>query len=466
MRLENIAATGIENRNIISIATNYPSDNGVGGGEVVAQTPKLHWEAPTVLRNAKSIVWNLKENTPEQNEALGIRNIQGLFLEKFPGFFEQFSMTDNGVVVENRKENAAQYIKEKFNTAKEFIGCFGYSPLSGSCKGWSEGSWITILEKSFISWGIPLDYMRVDKITEKYVKNGQSWITLPSFEKQNGISRRTAAKNLKDISRILGRDKSDKEETLYNEEELLKKLDFLIAAPLAHNTGENYRVEGKKITFVTIPQLIKKFEQHNFSYKGLLTLLKDFPVQKGRTERGVVALYSESDVLPMINDFIALPCVGENGEYINENGVSYVPYEFLRQMFGAQQWSSIPELEGVESILGRKTGKKIRLINKLEALEIFNKRKALQRKAPNSWTDEVIEDAVSKVFATHGFISYTLLKNMGLSDLASAIQHSGGIKVRKEKMQLKAKEEKQVISPDEATDALLKYIQEDETSQP
>ena len=66
---------------------------------------------PTVLRDAQGrIQWNVAGNTPEQNEQIGIGNIQALFLTKFPDFDELFPRDEDGTIAEEEREEARNFI--------------------------------------------------------------------------------------------------------------------------------------------------------------------------------------------------------------------------------------------------------------------------------------------------------------------------------------------------------------------
>lgn len=114
---------------------------------------------PTVLRDARGkVVWKLAGNTPEQNEQLGIQNIQCLFLQEFPKFNEDFPRRKDGKIAKNRREEAKGFIRERIQTQEDF-----YTILTASSAAnrrntpYFDGSYIVALQKAFAPWGIDIN---------------------------------------------------------------------------------------------------------------------------------------------------------------------------------------------------------------------------------------------------------------------------------------------------------------------
>lgn len=120
---------------------------------------KPQGEQPTVLRDGKGrrILWKLPGNTPEQNEQLGIRNIQALFLEKFPEFNQLFPRVKEGKIPEDKTEEAKRFIVGIVKNQKDFRAIFG--GYAGDIKRtpYLGRSYIIVLQKSFAPWGINLE---------------------------------------------------------------------------------------------------------------------------------------------------------------------------------------------------------------------------------------------------------------------------------------------------------------------
>ena len=98
--------------------------------------------------------WKLPGNTPEENEQLGIRNMQGLFLERFPEFTILFPRDKAGLIQATLVDGARSYILDRVGTTKNFKAIFGSSILRSSSVSCFNGSFVTSLRKSFRPWGI------------------------------------------------------------------------------------------------------------------------------------------------------------------------------------------------------------------------------------------------------------------------------------------------------------------------
>jgi len=115
-------------------------------------------KTPSVNRDSRGrTIWNLPRNTSEQNEQLGIRNVQGLFLERFPEFDELFPKDEYGLIVESKRERAKRFILEKMQSQKNFNSVIGPSPSHNRVTPYFNGSHIIALHKSFAPWGININ---------------------------------------------------------------------------------------------------------------------------------------------------------------------------------------------------------------------------------------------------------------------------------------------------------------------
>lgn len=113
--------------------------------------------APSVLRNTRGqIVWQLRGNTLEQNEQLGINNIQGLFLQTYPDFNELFPRGKDGKIAEDKRKEAKKFILDKIGTQRKLTACSGSSPLTPRKVPYFGSPEVTI-RKSFSSWGIQFE---------------------------------------------------------------------------------------------------------------------------------------------------------------------------------------------------------------------------------------------------------------------------------------------------------------------
>lgn len=108
---------------------------------------------PTVLRYGGRVRWMLQNNTTEENEQLGISNVQGLFLENFPEFKMLFPLNEEGTIEDGRQRDAAQYILDR-TKGEKFNEIFTGSPINAKHVSYFHGSKREVLMKSFKPWGI------------------------------------------------------------------------------------------------------------------------------------------------------------------------------------------------------------------------------------------------------------------------------------------------------------------------
>lgn len=98
--------------------------------------------------------WKIPGNTDEDNEELGIRNIQAYFLEKFHEFNERFPRGEDGKIAENRRGQARDYILER--TRRKFRAIFEICPKKKAAP-YFGGSRYVMLQKSFEPWGVEFE---------------------------------------------------------------------------------------------------------------------------------------------------------------------------------------------------------------------------------------------------------------------------------------------------------------------
>lgn len=118
--------------------------------------------------------WKLPGNTPKQDEQLGIRNIQTLFLERFPEFNESFPRGADGSIALEKRQRAGEFILKRVGTLMEFREVFGASPLTHRGMPYFKRSFRLAIGKSFSCWGIDLPEQAPD-----------SWMTTTSLRQQS-----------------------------------------------------------------------------------------------------------------------------------------------------------------------------------------------------------------------------------------------------------------------------------------
>ncbi|OGH19809.1 MAG: hypothetical protein A3D74_04620 [Candidatus Levybacteria bacterium RIFCSPHIGHO2_02_FULL_37_13] len=109
---------------------------------------------PILYGTGGRVAWRLPNNTPEENEQIGIHNVQGLFLRKFPEFNELFPRGEEGLIEESKREEAKKFILEKIGGLNECINIFKTSINNRKNAPYFNGSYKIVVQKSFSPWGI------------------------------------------------------------------------------------------------------------------------------------------------------------------------------------------------------------------------------------------------------------------------------------------------------------------------
>ena len=79
-----------------------------------------------------------------------------------------------------------------------------------------------------------LSLPQVDKKTHRFTDvEGKSWITVGNFCARHDVSQYTLVSLIQDLNSLQGRDKSNHQVTLYNEEEVLAKIGSFLSHPRA-----------------------------------------------------------------------------------------------------------------------------------------------------------------------------------------------------------------------------------------
>lgn len=109
----------------------------------------------TVLRDKSGrIHWVIRDASPEENEQLAIRNMQGLFLEKFPEFNDLFPRDAEGKVAEEKREEAGKFILGNVLNRKNFLLTFPAAPTDARRVPVFEGLSMLAISRAFTPWDI------------------------------------------------------------------------------------------------------------------------------------------------------------------------------------------------------------------------------------------------------------------------------------------------------------------------
>lgn len=146
---------------------------------------------PEVLRDEHGrIVWKLPNNTADQNLQLGIRNIQGLFLLRFPGFgaFLVLNSDGNFEVAKDKKEEAENFFHINIPGQKAFHKIMGGSASSKKIAPYFEGSFQKALTFSFTPWGVTINFKNRGR--GFWQNEGIRAEALKYYEEHSDLSRR------------------------------------------------------------------------------------------------------------------------------------------------------------------------------------------------------------------------------------------------------------------------------------
>lgn len=340
---------------------------------------------PIVLRDDRGqIRWNLPENTLEENMQLGIRNIQALFLDRFPQFDQRFPRSQDGKIAEEKKVEAEEFILSQIGAIEKFNTVFGQTPHDRRKVKYFEGSHISAISKSFTPWGIEFTRFNLPKVdTETGVwidQDGQSWAAMSYYSDKFGLDYEGTKRFLSDIKVINGLTRTNKPTFLFNEAELEEKVGNFMSLPQINTRAEVYTdEEGKK--WVSLKYLIHEYGvSNNLIERGLQNAATKVV---RNTHNQLVTLYEEVQIDAFLAAFTSLPKVDDNsGKYLDEEGQNWVPLTQIARAMGMATATLKKQLEDVRSIRGRdKSGREAILYNETEILSQFRQLPVTDKRA-------------------------------------------------------------------------------------
>lgn len=354
---------------------------------------------PTPLRYKKGrITWKLSGNTTEQNEKIGVHNIQALFLQAFPEFNGRFPKEKNNLIAEKHREDAQVFIQEKIGTKEKFIATIGNSPIVAAGVPYFEGSFLSCISKSFQPWGLVFPEERVDKETGRYIDaGGESWVAIGSLSNEVDISVSALSRLANSTRSQKGRERTGRETVLYNETEMMDLINAILLRPIIR--PRSLYVDENGQSWVTGNSLRQE-------YGGISQSLLDkyckecqrLPA-RNRSGRSLVLLYDEQQARSILDDFFRLPPVDQaTGRYTDEGGKSWVVANYFLTPSGISHSTILKVLQGIAFIEGRdKLGRKGVLYDESEA----SKRVSFFLTYPQvDRTNDVYRDGEDKVWAT------------------------------------------------------------------
>lgn len=315
------------------------------------------------------IRWNLPGNTPEENEQLGIRNIQALFLERFLEFDQLFPRTEGVEIIEDKRIEAEEFILERVGTSEKFNRIFGQSPRDKRKVAYFGGSHLTILKKSFTPWGIEFarfNLPQVDRQTGIWIdEEGQSWVNAGYFTNKFGVDIEGFRRFLEDARSMTGLAKNNQATLLYNEADVEEKFTNFRSIPQIDTTNDVYVDEnGRK--WVGVRYLCNKYGVSGTLIKRLVRNADSGQVRNPANH--LTTLYAEEQVAGLLRDITSLPTVDRSsGKYTDENGQVWIPLTQIAQDIGVTTATIKKRLVDIQGIRGRdKSGKEVVLYNESE----------------------------------------------------------------------------------------------------
>ncbi len=329
-------------------------------------------DIPSVLRDKRGrIIWQLPEYTPEQNEELGIRNVQALFLEKFPEFDERFPRTDKGMVPEDKKIGAKEFILGTIGSREQFRSMIIRSPHSVP---YFERSHLAAIQKSFTPWGLNFtEFIPVDR---------DQFVPVIYIRKKFRISSYTAKQLLEKVTSISGPGKKGKITIFYEKDAAEKVIKAFLALPTVDRQSSRF-ADGRGETWVSLYDLS---EELGIDQKTLKTLTKTVQSIQGRgRKKKKISLYKESEVRKLADSFLSLQHVNqETGEYTDENNVKWVGAWNLSNKVGRQIYSILNNRISIPTMQARgRNSKIIKLFNEEIALQVLEQIEAAKRQKQN-----------------------------------------------------------------------------------
>ncbi len=337
---------------------------------------------PAVLRDGRGrVVWKLSGNNPEQDEQLGITNIQGLFLEAFPNFESFLALNENGVleVPIDKRGKAKQFILEKIGTIKRFGKTLGYSVRKRKIIPYFEGSHFVAIKKSFTLWGISFEELNLD-FQEDF------WIPANYIHTEFGLSSTIIETLVEGVSSKRGLGKNGRLTILYNKTELVEKVNDFLTVPSANKeTGRLKDSDGN--IWVSIHVLS---DETGIDGKTLKQIIGDSASTihgKGKNNKRTI-FYKESEIKEKIDSFKSVPRVDNKvGIYTDENNVIWTSGNNLRKKLGLSVYfykilEKLPEIPRIQA--RDSTNKLVILLDEEKAINALRKMDYVMKREGNS----------------------------------------------------------------------------------
>jgi len=397
----------------------------------------LELNVPTVLRDSRGRVrWRLPGNTPEQNEQLGIANVQGLFLERFPGFNDLFPREEDGKIADDKREEAKRFILDRMRSQKISAEQLRSSAWNINSTPYFAGRYQVALQRSFSPWGLDID-PQIDapqkpkgywtpKTIEQEAKE--------FYEQEGGLSQRLLNnKGRKDLTNAIHK--------YYPEglSALRKKFGIIVInRPKGYWTPQEIERQAMlflkdygELTFSMLRSQNRKDLESAISksYPGQITALRD----KLKIGKGVHRK--------------------PNGHWTPEQ-IEKEAFEFYKTEGELTQTTLNKKKRGdLSRAIQLYPGQMAKLKERLGIIAIS--------KPKGYWTPQVIEQQAELFFKNHGVLSFSMLHSQNRKDLANAISHHypGRMTALKQKFGIQLKDQEATISPYEPNEELMRFLE-------
>lgn len=318
---------------------------------------------PAVLRDERGkIRWRFNNLSDQENLQIAIRNVQALFLEKFPEFTQLFPFDENGLIVEEKKVEARNFILDKLSSNEKFKNAIGSSALMRVCAPYFRGSVYVAIGESFSSWG--LEFPFIDGGSFQVDDEGVGWAAASYLVEEFSLDYSTVLRNISGVSTIKSRGKNGHPITLYSHQEATNKLsEYLRPGGLPRVARGNAVIELNGDRWVSVKFIRSHYRKTN--NRTLKKLLSDAPFIEGLSaNRKVTIFYKETEVLSRLQAWDNLPKVRESGVYCDPNGQEWAPLDQLVEILGISYPVVKPVVSDTDFLLGRnRNNMQIRLYN-------------------------------------------------------------------------------------------------------
>lgn len=239
------------------------------------------------------------------------------------------------------------------------------------------------------------DYMALPKVNPKtntYLDNkGEVWMSSKALQKRYGISGDTLEKYATSTPTIKGRSSTGQEVILYNETEVVEKLQNFINLPQVDKSGSYTDQEGLNwgsVDYLAMKTGLKRSEIEHFLKSNGINTIK----AKARHKSGhPLPLYEEVKALEVLNNRVSLGRIEEgNDELIDGAGETWITQKHIFKTLGSSKRirSSLSEIT-TRGGLG-KGGRETIFYNKKELFYRFGDILSLPRpdEDTNKYTDQ------------------------------------------------------------------------------